>query len=132
MFNDRQLLGLELSCHLVATQSDPVVNRALATNLSDLLRYNNLLVRYDTSTLKALDLFSVHGFPTGLVRCEVNMLGILDRNKPVGSGGWVNILHKYKIAKEYCDSALRSAARDTNSRVHDRRTNRRQWRRCHP
>ena len=103
MFNDRQLLGLELSCHLVATQSDPVVNRALATNLSDLLRYNNLLVRYDTSTLKALDLFSVHGFPTGLVRCEVNLLGILDRNKPVGSGGWVNILHKYKIAKEYCD-----------------------------
>lgn len=103
MFNDRQLLGLETSCRLVAAQPDMVVHRALATNLSDLLRYNNLLVRYDKSTLKALDLFSVHGFPTGLVRCEVNLLGILDRGKPVGSGGWVNILHKYKIAKEYCD-----------------------------
>lgn len=104
MFNERQLLGLETSCRLIATQSDPALQRALATNLSDLLRYNNLLVRYDTRTLKALDLFSVHGFPTGLVRCEVNLLGIRHRSgKAVGSGGWINILDKYKTAKDYCD-----------------------------
>ena len=104
MFNDRQLLGLETSCRLVAAQPDTAIRRALATNLSDLLRYNNLLVRYDTRTLKALDLFSVHGFPTGLVRCEANLLGILGRGgQPVGSGGWVNILNKYRAAKDYCD-----------------------------
>ncbi len=103
MFNSRQLLGLELSCGLVAAQSCPRVGRALATNLSDLLRYNNLLVRYDTTALKALDLFSVHGFPVGLVRCEANLLGIRGANgKPVGSGGWVNIVAKYLKAKDFC------------------------------
>ena len=103
MFNSRQLLGLELSCGLIAAQSDARVRRALATNLSDLLRYNNLLVRYDTMALKALDLFSVHGFPVGLVRCEANLLGILGGNgKPVGSGGWVNMIAKYSTAKDFC------------------------------
>ena len=103
MFNSRQLLGLELSCRLVASQSSGRVKRALATNLSDLLRYNNLLVRYDTMALKALDLFSVHGFPVGLVRCEANLLGIRGINgKPVGSGGWVNIITKYLKAKDFC------------------------------
>lgn len=111
MFNDRQLLGLETSCRLVAAEPDPAIHRALATNLSDLLRYNNLLVRYDTRTLKALDLFSVHGFPTGLVRCEVNLLGTRHRSgKAVGSGGWVNILDKYKTAKHYCDRPFEVAA----------------------
>lgn len=103
MFNSRQLLGLELSCRLIAAQSDGRIRRALATNLSDLLRYNNLLVRYDTMALKALDLFSVHGFPVGLVRCEANLLGIHGGNgKPVGSGGWVNMIAKYSIAKDFC------------------------------
>ena len=110
MFNQRQLLGLETSCRLVAAQPNPAVGRALATNLSDLLRYNNLLVRYDTRTLKALDLFSVHGFPTGLVRCEANLLGIRGRGgKPVGSGGWVNVLNKYKHARDYCDKPFEVA-----------------------
>lgn len=103
MFNYRQLLGLEISCRLVAAHPDRRVRGALATNLSDLLRYNNLLVRYDTVSLKALDLFSVHGFPVGLVRCESNLLGIRGSNgRPVGSGGWVNILAKYMTAKDYC------------------------------
>ncbi len=103
MFNSRQLLGLELSCRLIAAQSDARVRRALATNLSDLLRYNNLLVRYDTMALKALDLFSVHGFPVGLVRCEANLLGILGgKGRPVGSGGWVNMIAKYWTAKGFC------------------------------
>ena len=103
MFNARQLVGLEISCRLVAAQPDRRVRNALATNLSDLLRYNNLLVRYDTASLKALDLFSVHGFPVGLVRCESNLLGIRGGNgRPVGSGGWTNIIAKYETAKEFC------------------------------
>jgi putative DNA methylase len=38
LFNDRQLLGLEQSCRLIAGQKDERVRHALATNLSDLLR----------------------------------------------------------------------------------------------
>lgn len=104
MFNARQLLGLELSCREIVKEKDNVLKSALATNLSDLLRYQNMLCRYDTMALKSLDIFSVHGFPVGLVQCESNLLGI--RNSSgflVGSGGWLNIIEKYIKAKEYCD-----------------------------
>ena len=62
MFNSRQLLGLELSCRLITKVKDERIRHALATNLSDLLRYQNMLCRYDTMALKALDIFSIHGF----------------------------------------------------------------------
>jgi putative DNA methylase len=104
MFNIRQLLGLELSCRAIARFPDERVRYALATNLSDLLRYQNMLCRYDTMALKSLDIFSVHGFPVGLVQCASNMLGIASRNAGinVGSGGWLNIVEKYTKAKAYC------------------------------
>ena len=105
MFNDRQLLGLELSCRLVHQVEDQRVRRSLATNLSDLLRYQNMLCRYDARALKSLDIFSVHGFPVGLVQCESNLLGIVNSNNAnVGSGGWTNIIDKYAKAKRYCDA----------------------------
>src|SRR5262249_38663392 len=71
----------------------------------DLLRYQNMLCRYDTMALKSLDIFSVHGFPVGLVQCESNLLGIMDQSKGtnIGSGGWTNIIEKYTKAKIYCD-----------------------------
>lgn len=104
MFNERQLLGLELSCQLVSNVADERIKHALATNLSDLLRYQNMLCRYDTMALKSLDIFSVHGFPVGLVQCESNLLGITNGNGAnVGSGGWSNIIDKYYKAKKYCD-----------------------------
>lgn len=103
MFNSRQLLGLELSCRFVARESEDSVRLALATNLSDLLRYQNMLCRYDTMALKSLDIFSVHGFPVGLVQCESNLLGIPSgSNTSIGSGGWSNILQKFLRAKAYC------------------------------
>jgi len=74
MFNDRQLLGLELSARIIADTPNDRVRNALATNLSDLLRYQNLLCRYDTRALKSLDIFSVHGFPVGLIQCESNFV----------------------------------------------------------
>ena len=105
MFNPRQLLGLELSCRLIADTEDPRIRHALATNLSDLLRYQNMLCRYDTMALKALDIFSVHGFPVGLVQCESNFTGIVNgAGTNVGSGGWSNIVAKYIKAKRYCES----------------------------
>ena len=103
LFNQRQLLGLELSCRVVAGVADKRLRRALATNLSDLLRYQNMLCRYDTMALKALDVFSVHGFPVGLVHCESNLLGIENGGASVGSGGWSNIVRKYIKAKAYCE-----------------------------
>lgn len=103
LFNARQLLGLELSCRWIATVKDTRIREALATNLSDLLRYQNMLCRYDTMALKSLDVFSVHGFPVGLIQCESNFLGIAGRNEaPVGSGGWLNIVEKFAKAKRYC------------------------------
>jgi hypothetical protein len=54
--------------------------------------------------LKSLDIFSVHGFPVGLVQVESNLLGIINGNGTnVGSGGWSNIVEKYTKAKRYCD-----------------------------
>lgn len=104
MFNARQLLGLELSCRAIVRLTDARIRNALATNLSDLLRYQNMLCRYDTMALKSLDIFSVHGFPVGLVQCESNFLGIVNRNSGtnIGSGGWWNIIEKYTKAKAYC------------------------------
>ena len=105
MFNPRQLLGLELSCRLISEIDDERIRYALATNLSDLLRYQNMLCRYDTMALKSLDIFSIHGFPVGLVQCESNLLGIVNAaGSNVGSGGWLNIVAKYVKAKHYCDA----------------------------
>jgi putative DNA methylase len=106
MFNARQLLGLELSCGIIEKEPESRIRNALATNLSDLLRYQNLLCRYDKMALKSLDIFSVHGFPVGLIQCESNFLGIPGgkRGTSVGSGGWTNIIEKFVKAKAYCDA----------------------------
>lgn len=105
MFNARQLLGLEKSCEIISKQRDKRIRNALATNLSDLLRYQNMLCRYDTMALKSLDIFSVHGFPVGLVQCESNLIGIVNNaGASVGSGGWGNITQKYYKAKKFCEA----------------------------
>lgn len=106
MFNARQLLGLELSARMISKDTNERVRNALATNLSDLLRYQNMLCRYDNIALKSLDIFSVHGFPVGLIQCESNFLGIMDKDKNVcvGSGGWKNIIEKFRKAKAYCET----------------------------
>ena len=106
MFNARQLLALELSARIISKAANERVRNALATNLSDLVRYQNMLCRYDTIALKSLDIFSIHGFPVGLIQCESNFPGILnkDRNTCVGSGGWANIISKFRKAKAYCDA----------------------------
>ena len=103
LFNGRQLLAIETAARWIAKVKDLRVKRALATNFSDLLRYQNLLCRYDPMALKSLDIFSIHGFPVGYVQCESNFLGIRNAaGAPVGSGGWVNITAKYARAKRYC------------------------------
>ena len=102
MFNPRQLLGLELICQSIQKQPNIRIRRALATNLSDLLRYQNMLCRYDTMALKSLDVFSVHGFPVGNIQCESNLLGINSKTTAIGSGGWFNITEKFARAKAYC------------------------------
>ncbi|WP_207707612.1 DUF1156 domain-containing protein [Desulfofundulus thermobenzoicus] len=118
MFNERQLLGMELICRLVDKQGDRKIREALATNLSDLLRYQNMLCRYDSYALKSLDIFSVHGFPVGLIQCESNLLGIKsDRGTNVGSGGWQNIVDKFFKAKQYCQHPFEVAYQNGRKRI---------------
>jgi len=119
MFNPRQLLGLELSARKIARIGSERVRNALATNLSDLLRYQNMLCRYDAMALKSLDIFSVHGFPVSLVQCESNLLGIKDPTKGtcIGSGGWTNIIEKFRLAKAYCDNPFEVRYRDRRKEI---------------
>jgi hypothetical protein len=98
MFNHRQLLGLGQLLRRIALVEDSLVRHALLTVFSDFLRYQNMLARYDTFALKCQDIFSVHGFPVGLVQCENNLIGI----PRVGSGAFRHFLDKYRRAKEYC------------------------------
>lgn len=99
LFNARQLFGLNALAETIGVLPRGEVRFALATVLSDILRYQNMLVRYDTWALKALDIFSVHGYPVGLIQCESNLLGI----PKVGSGGFRHFVEKYERAKAYCE-----------------------------
>ena len=98
MFSPRQRLLLASLARSLRALPDQAVRHALFTVWSDILRYNNLLCRYDTSALKCQDIFSVHGFPVGLVQCEANVLGI----PGVGSGGFVHFVEKYARAAAFC------------------------------
>ena len=100
MFNDRQLLGLGLLLKRILSVADRELRYALLTVFSDFLRYQNMLCRYDTYALKCQDIFSVHGFPVGLVQCENNLLGV----PKVGSGSFRHFVEKYLRAKQYCVS----------------------------
>lgn len=100
MFTERQLLGLGVLLRQIREVSDPPVRHALLTVFSDFLRYQNMLCRYDTYALKCQDIFSVHGFPVGLVQCENNLLGI----PKVGSGSFRHFIEKYLRAKQYCEA----------------------------
>jgi adenine-specific DNA methylase len=98
MFNDRQLRGLGLLLREILAVPGPTEREALLTVFSDFLRYQNMLCRYDTYALKCQDIFSVHGFPVGLVQCENNLLGF----PKVGAGGFRHFVEKYLRAKDYC------------------------------
>jgi len=78
-----------------------------------------MLCRYDAGALKSLDIFSVHGFPVGLIQCESNFLGIVDPYKStcVGSGGWANIIEKYRKAKAYCERPFEIRHRGRESEI---------------
>ena len=98
MFNERQLLGLGLLLRRIMEEKEREIRHALLTVFSDFLRYQNMLCRYDTYALKCQDIFSVHGFPVGLVQCENSLLGI----PRVGSGSFRHFVEKYLRAKQYC------------------------------
>ena len=72
MLNPWQLLATELSCRFISEVADKRIHRALATNLSDLLRYQNMLCRYDAVAFKSLGYFLGAWFPgrPGAVRVQ--------------------------------------------------------------
>ena len=100
MFNSRQLLGLGTLLKQILVVECREARDALLTVFSDFLRYQNMLCRYDTYALKCQDIFSVHGFPVGLIQCEDNLLGV----PKVGSGAFRHFVEKYVRAKEYCQT----------------------------
>lgn len=100
MFNGRQLLALTTLLRSILQQPQGPVQDALLTVFSDILRYQNMLGRYDTYALKCQDIFSVHGFPVGLVQCEAHPLGL----EGIGSGGFRHFVQKYAKAKAYCEA----------------------------
>ena len=106
MFNSRQLLGLGRLLKRIMIVEDTASRHALLTVFSDFLRYQNLLCRYDTYALKCQDIFSVHGFPVGLVQCENNLLGV----PRVGSGAFRHFLEKFLRAKRYCAEPFETKA----------------------
>lgn len=97
LFSARQQFGLSVLIDLLKGVEDRRIRQALATVFSDFLRYQNLLCRYDTNALKCQDVFSVHGYPVGLVVCENNLPGI----PKVGSGSFIHFVAKYAKAKRY-------------------------------
>jgi adenine-specific DNA methylase len=99
LFNARQLVGLDTLATAISDVSDESMRHALLTVFSDTLRYQNMLCRYDSYSLKILDIFSVHGYPVGLVQCENSLLGV----PGVGSGGFNHFVAKYDRAKAYCE-----------------------------
>ena len=107
MFSERQLLGLGVLLRTIQDQTDGAARDALLTVFSDFLRYQNMLCRYDTAALKCQDIFSVHGFPVGLIQCENNLLGI----RGVGGGGFRHFVLKYARAKAYCAAPFEVAQR---------------------
>jgi len=98
LFGARQRYGLGALGEAVAAEPDSKLRAALQTVLSDLLRYQNALVRYDRQALKPTDVFAVHGFPVPRVSCEAALLGTAG----TGSGGFRHVLAKYVRAKRWC------------------------------
>ena len=72
-----------------------------------------MLCRYDAMALKSLDIFSVHGFPVGLLQCESNLLGIVDgvAGTNVGSGGWSISSTSTRVLNDTVKMCLRSGIR---------------------
>ena len=117
MFGERQLLGLGILLRRILEVPQKEPRHALLTVFSDFLRYQNMLCRYDTYALKCQDIFSIHGFPVGLVQCENNLLGI----PRVGSGAFRHFVEKYVRAKEYCRAPFETLnGRSARKKVHVR------------
>lgn len=113
MFTPRQLLGLGTLLKRIKRVVPDEIRHALLTVFSDFLRYQNLLCRYDTYALKCQDIFSVHGFPVGLVQCENSLLGI----PKVGSGAFRHFVEKYLRAKQYCTTPFETMQSGTRKYV---------------
>lgn len=113
MFNDRQQLGLGLLLRRIMAVEPDEIKHALLTVFSDFLRYQNMLCRYDTFALKCQDIFSVHGFPVGLVQCENNLIGI----PKIGSGAFRHFVQKYLRAKEYCRQPFETWQRNGKKKI---------------
>lgn len=106
LFTPRQLHGFGVLEARISSEPEGSVKRALQTIFSDLLRYQNVLCRYDRQALKPTDIFAMHGFPVPRVSCEVALMG----RRGVGSGGFRHCLAKYVRAKRWCRSPYETSS----------------------
>ncbi len=113
MFNERQLLSLGILLKRIMLVKHVATRHALLTVFSDFIRYQNMLCRYDTYALKCQDIFSIHGFPVGLVQCENNVIGI----PKVGSGAFVHFAEKFIRAKLYCKNPFETRVENGKKRL---------------
>jgi len=114
LFNSRQLLGLQTLASNIDEVEEETIRDALLTVFSDILRYQNMLCRYDTYALKVLDVFSVHGFPVGLAQCENSLLGV----PKIGSGAFRHFVAKYDRGLEQQKDNNLSVGRKGSSLLH--------------
>jgi adenine-specific DNA methylase len=112
MFNERQLVGLSFLLSRIREVEEKEPRHALLTVFSDFLRYQNMLCRYDTYALKCQGIFSVHGFPVGLIQCENNLLGI----PKIGSGSFRHFIEKYTRGKLYCQAPFETVQNGARSK----------------
>jgi adenine-specific DNA methylase len=98
LFSPRQLHALATVSAHISAEPDGPVRDALTTCFSGLLRYQNMLVRYDRSALKPTDVFAVHSFPVPRVWCEAHPVGLAG----TGSGGFRHAAAMYVKAKRWC------------------------------
>jgi adenine-specific DNA methylase len=96
-FSARQRLALSIFAREITRLPEERIRRALLTIVSDMVRYNCELCRYDSWALKCRDAFAIHTFVIPLAYCEVNALG----SAVSGTGGFPQVLKRYLRAKEY-------------------------------
>jgi adenine-specific DNA methylase len=96
MFNDRQLLCLSKLLQSIDSISDQNIKEYLLLAASESLRYNNMMVSYNTSYNKIGDLFRTNSFDPPTYPVENNVWG-----SEFGSGTFSSMYDMVKSGVEY-------------------------------
>lgn len=107
MFNDRQLLCLNLLLEGLTRIRDPGVADLFLTLFSECLDSNNMFCDYDSGYRKLTNMFGFHAFPVSKTPVENNLWGAA-----VGARTFSSYYKKLRRAKQYCLLPFEKAPRD--------------------